>query len=83
MISPAQIRAARALLGLSQGELASVAGVGIATIHRIEKSDAAISGSAQTLLKLHAALEDLGIIFIPKDDNYGPGVRLREQPGKP
>ncbi|MGI9520762.1 MAG: helix-turn-helix domain-containing protein [Hyphomicrobiaceae bacterium] len=81
MISPAQIRAARALLGLRQSELALAAGVALATVQRIEKSDAEISGSAKTLLKLHAALEQLGIIFIPKDEDRGVGVRLRKPSG--
>ena len=67
MISPAQIRAARALLGLSQAELATIADVSSSTtIHRIEKSDAKNQRfRKQSLLKLHAALEEHGIIFIP------------------
>ena len=82
MISPAQLRAARALLGLTQAELALVAGVALATVQRIESSTAELSGSAKTLSKLHSALVEQGVVFIPEDDNRGPGVRLREPRSK-
>ncbi|MGA8434576.1 MAG: helix-turn-helix transcriptional regulator, partial [Methyloceanibacter sp.] len=38
MITPAQVKAARALLGLSQSQLAEMTGLGIATIKRLEVS---------------------------------------------
>ena len=78
MISPAQIRAARGLLDLSQAELATISGVGLTTVRRIENSNAELSGSATTLLKLHAALVERGVVFIPESDSSGPGVKLRE-----
>ena len=80
MISAAQIRAARALLGFSQRELSEVATVGIATVKRIELATE-ISGSARTLWKVQKALEDADIEFIPADELKGPGLRLRRAVG--
>ena len=82
MITPGQLRAARALLDFTQSELAMMAGVALATIQRIENSNEEISGSARTLLKLHAALVDQGVEFLAGDDSRGPGVRLREPRGR-
>ena len=79
MICASQIRAARALLGLSQRELAVLAGVGLATIKRIEAAPD-IRGAADTFWKLEAALERAGVEFIPVEAPKGPGVRLRKMP---
>ena len=79
MICASQIRAARALLGLSQRELAVLAGVGLATIKRIEAAPD-IRGAADTFWKLEAALERAGVEFIPAEAPKGPGVRLRKMP---
>ena len=76
MIEAAQIRAARALLGLGQLELSKLADVGISTVKRIELSRE-ITGSARTLWKLQTALEKAGVEFIPADEHKGPGVRLK------
>jgi transcriptional regulator with XRE-family HTH domain len=76
VIEAAQIKAARALLGLSQLELAQSAGVGLTTLKRIELSDP-ISGSARTIRSIQTALEAAGMEFIPEDDTKGPGVRLK------
>ncbi len=48
----AQIRAARALLGLRQEELATAAGIGLATLQRIEQRDGLIQGNFSTVLKI-------------------------------
>jgi transcriptional regulator with XRE-family HTH domain len=77
MISGAQIRAARALLGIGQKELSELAEVGINTVKRAEQS-VELSGSIRTLWNIQAALERAGIEFIPEDDLKGPGVRLKE-----
>jgi transcriptional regulator with XRE-family HTH domain len=82
MISARQIRAARALLGLGQEDLASLAKCGIATIRRIEGSAGLISGNAQTIARIEKALEAAGIFFIEQDGKMGPGVRLRK-PARP
>ena len=77
MIGAAQIKAARALLGIGQLELSKIADVGISTVKRLELAGE-ISGSARTLWKLQTALERAGIEFISEDDVKGPGVRLKE-----
>ena len=75
MVTPAQCRAARGLLGWSQQELARQAGVGIVTVHQLE------TGVSQprraTLDVIRRALESAGIEFIDENGG-GPGVRLRK-----
>jgi len=71
-----QIRAARALLGWSQTELARTAGVGLATLQRIEQNDGVVKGNFSTILKIQKALEQAGIVFT--DGDAGEiGVRLQ------
>jgi transcriptional regulator with XRE-family HTH domain len=82
MLEPRQIRAARALLGWRQGDLSEAAGVGIATIQRIEKSDYAERGHVSTLKRIESALENAGIIFIDEDDAAGVGLRLAKKKRK-
>lgn len=77
MIYGAQIRAARALLGLGQLELSELADVGVNTVKRFELAKE-ISGSARTLWKIQKALQEAGVEFIPADETKGPGVRLRQ-----
>jgi transcriptional regulator with XRE-family HTH domain len=72
----AQIRAARALLGWSQGQLARRAGVGPATLQRIEQSDGIVKGNFSTIIKIQKALEEAGIHFT-EDDAGEIGVRLK------
>ena len=76
MIYPCQIRAARALIGMSQQELAGRSLVGLATIKRIEAVGSEITGTAKTLVKIQKALEASGIRFIDEADGGGPGLRL-------
>jgi transcriptional regulator with XRE-family HTH domain len=71
-----QIRAARALLGWSQSKLARAAGVGLATLQRIEQSEGVVKGNFSTILKIQKALEHTGIHFT--DDEPGEiGVSLQ------
>jgi transcriptional regulator with XRE-family HTH domain len=71
-----QIRAARALLGWSQGKLARSAGIGLATLQRIEQNEGVVKGNFSTVLKIQKVLEQAGIRFT--DDEGGEmGVRLR------
>lgn len=77
MIFPIQLRAARALVGWSQQDLADQAGIGIATVKRIEASGHTITGAANTIWKLQNALENEGVAFISPDAEGGPGVRLK------
>jgi transcriptional regulator with XRE-family HTH domain len=78
MLRARQIRAARALVGLSQLEIAKLAGVGIATVRRIEASVDDLSGTAQSVSRIERALVSAGIMFIDQDERRGPGVRLRK-----
>lgn len=77
MITARQIRAARALLDMSQPELAQKAGVGVATIRRIEAALDEIVGNARTLQRIEKALQDAGVQFIDNGDGLGEGVRRR------
>lgn len=79
MIYPSQVRAARGLLGISQTELSRRAGVGLATVKRIESTSEELRVTVQTLLRIQKALEAAGVIFIDHDEERGPGVRLRDR----
>ena len=78
MIYPDQIKAARALVGFNQTELAERSGVGIATVKRIESS-AQIRGTAESFMRIQNTLEDAGVEFIPHGDGKGRGVRHKTQ----
>ncbi len=78
MVSGAQIRSARSLLGVSAQELADLAGVGWATLQRLEASDGVSSSRAGTLELVVKALEAEGIEFIG-DPDKSPGVRLHRK----
>src|SRR4051812_22559521 len=71
----AQIRVARALLNWSQSELARRAGVGLATLQRIEQGEGIVKGNFSTILKLQEALEKAGVQF-SEDAVRGIGVEL-------
>jgi hypothetical protein len=80
MISAAQLRAARALLGIDQRKLAELAALSLPTIQRMETSDGVIRGNVDSLMKLVTALDAAGIELIA--DNAvsaggGRGVRLK------
>jgi predicted transcriptional regulator len=72
-----QLRAARAMLRLEQGQLAAAAGVHPNTLAKIEASPGLISARTETVRRLQRALEEAGVELLP-----GAGVRLREQPAK-
>ena len=76
MINALQVRAARALLDISQTELSHLAGVGVATIKKFERSTEELRVTVQILLRVQRVLESAGIIFIGPDKEGGPGVRL-------
>lgn len=79
LISGHQLRAARALTGIGQKQLADAAKVNVNTIRNMEsRGREAINSGAVTLKKVLDALERLGIEFL----NHGqPGVRLRKISG--
>jgi transcriptional regulator with XRE-family HTH domain len=72
-----QIKAARALLGWSQADLARRSGVSEPTIARLEAADGELGGREGTGDKIHAALDAAGIEFI-ENHGGGLGVRLRK-----
>jgi predicted transcriptional regulator len=76
MLQTAQIRAARALIGWNQAELAKNARVSIATIRRIEGQKGPVGGYISTLVRIQTALEQAGIRFLDSDAGGGIGVRL-------
>lgn len=81
MLTPPQLRAARALLGIDQRTLARLAGVSLPTIQRMEASDGYVRGVVDTLIKVVAALESSGIELISENSVSsagGRGVRLRD-----
>ena len=72
-----QIRAARALLGLRQDQLAKAAKIGLATLQRIEQTDGLVQANFSTVLKIQGALEKAGIEFT--DDDGFVGVRIEQK----
>lgn len=80
MIGAAQLRGARALLGIDQRELAGLSGLSMPTIQRMEASKDIIRGNVESLVKLIAALDRAGIEFIAEgavSQGGGRGVRFK------
>ena len=80
MITAAQLRAARALAGIDQRALAEQSGLSVPTIQRMEASEGVIRGNVDSLMKLIAALEALGIELLGEGSvsaKGGRGVRLK------
>lgn len=79
MVSGRQIRAARALLGISATELAELAEVGWATVQRLERNDGISTSRNATITRVRGALKSAGIEFFG-DPIQSPGVRLMVKP---
>lgn len=77
MITPAQIRAARALLGWKQVDLAKASGLSEMTVKNLEKPGS--DPRASTLNAVQTAFEAAGVIFLEPGVHRdgGAGVRLR------
>lgn len=73
-LTPAQCRAARGLLGMTQGELATAAGLGLSTIVDFERTRRAVSADAVRAIR--SALEAAGLVFIDENGG-GKGLRFR------
>ena len=80
MLTPAQLRAARALVGWSREDLAEKSGVAAETVKRFEFRG--IDPKLGTVQKWRRALELAGVEFIDSTDDNGPGVRLRSPKAK-
>ncbi|HUO89433.1 MAG TPA: helix-turn-helix transcriptional regulator [Rhizomicrobium sp.] len=81
MLSSAQLRAARALAGLDQRQLAERSGLSVPTIQRMEASEGVIRGNVDSLMKIIAALDTAGVELIADDavsSSGGRGVRLKQ-----
>ena len=77
-LTPAQCRAARALIAASQDDLAVASGIAKRTFASFE------AGTGQpcprTLARLRSTLEGAGVILLEATDNEGSGVRQRRPP---
>jgi transcriptional regulator with XRE-family HTH domain len=78
-MTPAQCRAARALLDWSQDTLAEKSSVSVTTLRNFERG--ATMPVANNLSAMRHALEAGGIQFIAENGG-GPGVRLAKRQGK-
>src|SRR6266403_1943143 len=84
MITAAQLRAARVLLGIDQRRLAGLSGLSVPTIQRMEASERMVRGNVDSLVKLIAAFEAAGIEMIDEgavSNSRGRGVRLKIKSG--
>jgi transcriptional regulator with XRE-family HTH domain len=80
MITAAQLRAARVLLGIDQRRLAELSGLSVPTIQRMEASETMIRGNVDSLVKLITAFDAAGIEMIDEgavSNSKGRGVRLK------
>lgn len=83
MITGSQMRAARALLGIDQKQLAELAGVSTPTIQRMEASAGNVRGVVDTLTRVVEALDRVGVELIGEgavSREGGRGVRLKPSP---
>ncbi len=86
MITSAQMRAARALLGIDQKGLAEMSGLSVPTIQRMEASDGNVRGVVDSLTKVVEALDRAGVDLIGEgaaSPEGGRGVRLKSALPKP
>jgi transcriptional regulator with XRE-family HTH domain len=80
MITAAQLRAARLLLGIDQRRLAELSGLSVPTIQRMEASETMVRGNVDSLVRLIAAFDAAGIEMIDEgtvSHSQGRGVRLK------
>jgi transcriptional regulator with XRE-family HTH domain len=76
MIEASQVRAARALIGWSQSELAGAAGLSLSIVEQFE-TGAVDAVPTEAVARMRAALESAGVAFIAKNGG-GAGVRFRK-----
>ena len=86
MITASQLRAARALLGIDQRQLAALSGLSVPTIQRMEASEGLVRGNVDSLMKLIAALDQAGVELIAEgavSPGGGRGIRLKPATAEP
>ena len=71
-VSVHQVKAARALLGWSQTDLAASSKISEPTIKRLESQGGELGGRPDTIAKIVATLKDAGVEFM-----NGDGVRMK------
>src|SRR5450432_4722087 len=84
MITAAQLRAGRVLLGIDQRRLAELSGLSVPTIQRMEASETMVRGNVDSLVKLITAFDAAGIEMIDEgavNSSQGRGVRLKVNSG--
>lgn len=80
MITGSQLRAARGLLGITQRTLAERAGVSLPTVQRMEASRGNVRGIVDTLTRIVATLDEMGVELLGENtvsSSGGRGVRLK------
>lgn len=81
MMTSAQMRAARALLGIDQRQLADISGVSLPTIQRMEASEGTVRGVVDSLVKVIEAFDRAGVELLGDNavsQGGGRGVRLKQ-----
>ncbi len=71
LITPEQIRAARALLRLDQTSLAQHAGISVVTLRRLEEQHGLSKVAPATVEQVRLALERAGAEFIDRGVRFG------------
>jgi transcriptional regulator with XRE-family HTH domain len=80
MLTPRQLRAARALTGYSRDALAKKSGTAAETVQGFESRGS--DPKRSTMLKWKRALEAAGVEFLDAADGKGEGVRFRSAKGR-
>jgi len=75
MITAAQLKAARALLGIDQKTLAGLAGVSVPTVQRMEASQGNVRGNVDSLTRIVEALDTAGVEIFTEGSASGAGGR--------
>lgn len=81
MISGPQMRAARALIGIDQRQLAALSGLSLPTIQRMEACEGSVRGTVESLTRVVDAFERAGVELIGENAtsaSWGRGVRLKK-----
>lgn len=82
MITGPQMKAARALLGIDQRELARLAGISLPTVQRMEAGEGIVRAVVDSLDKVANAINAAGVELIgagARSEGSGRGVRLLER----